>query len=86
MDTLKVTVNIINIVFGVTLFGSIMESMCRDIHCCCIRGNSSDYGDSRIPAPRKTALCDIILTKGGDHDSILAADIVRPGVFVYNTK
>ena len=59
----------------VTYFGSIMESMCRDIHCYCIQVNSSDYGDSRILAPSKTALRDIIQTKGGDNYSIMAADI-----------
>lgn len=56
-------------------FSSIIESMCRDIHCYCIQVNSSDYGDSRILSPSKTVLRDIIQTKGGDNYTIMVTDI-----------
>lgn len=56
-------------------FSSIMESMCRDLHCYCIQANSSGPGDSRILQPTKSELRDIIKTKGGKNPCILAADI-----------
>ena len=56
-------------------FSSIMESMCRDLHCYCIQANSSGPGDSRILQPTKSELQDVIKTKGGKNPCILAADI-----------
>lgn len=56
-------------------FSSIMESMCRDLHCYCIQANSSGPGDSRILQPTKSELRDVIKTKGGKNPCILAADI-----------
>lgn len=52
-------------------FSSIIESMCRDLHCFLIQANSSDYGDSRVMSPSKTEARDIIKTKGGTNSTIL---------------
>lgn len=59
----------------IAYFGSIIESMCRDLHCFCIQANSSDFGDSRVMRPSKREVRDIIKTKGGDNCSILAGSI-----------
>ena len=59
----------------ITYFSSIIESMCRDLHCYCIQANSSGPGDSRVLQPTKSELRDIIKTKGGKNPCILAADI-----------
>ena len=56
-------------------FSSIIESMCRDIHCYIIQANSSDYGDSRVISPAKTEIRDIIKTKGGLNSTILIDQI-----------
>ena len=56
-------------------FSSIIESMCRDLHCYCIQANSSGPGDSRVLQPTKSEVRDIIKTKGGTNPCILAADI-----------
>ena len=59
----------------IAYFSSIIESMCRDLHCYCIQANSSGPGDSRVLQPTKSELRDIIKTKGGKNPCILAADI-----------
>lgn len=46
-------------------YSNIIESLSRDLHCYCIQANSSDYGDSRIVAPKDSASKDIVRTKGG---------------------
>lgn len=46
-------------------YSNIIESLSRDLHCYCVQVNSSDYGDSRIVAPRDSVSKDIIRTKGG---------------------
>ena len=52
-------------------FSNIIESLSRDIHCYCVQVNTSEYGDSRIIAPKKTELKDIVRTKGGINDTII---------------
>lgn len=59
----------------INYFSSIVESLCRDLHCYCIQANSSGLGDSRVLYPTKTEQRDIIKTKGGKNPCILAADI-----------
>ncbi len=59
----------------INYFSSIVESLCRDLHCYCIQANSSGLGDSRVLCPTKTEQRDIIKTKGGKNPCILAADI-----------
>ena len=59
----------------VAYFGSIVESMCRDLHCFCIQANSSDYGDSRVMSPSSVEKRDLIKTKGGKNSAILVDDI-----------
>ena len=55
----------------VPYFSSIVESLCRDLHCYCIQVNSSDYGDSRVMVPAKSEKRDLIKTKGGRNYTIL---------------
>lgn len=59
----------------INYFSSIIESMCRDLHCYCIQANSSEYGDSRVMAPTKSETRDIIKTKGGKNSTILVDEI-----------
>ena len=59
----------------ISYFSSIIESMCRDLHCYCIQANSSGPGDSRVLRPTKSEKRDIVKTKGGKNPCILAADI-----------
>ena len=55
----------------VPYYSSIIESLSRDLHCYCIQANSSDYGDSRIVAPKASVSKDIIRTKGGLNACVL---------------
>lgn len=59
----------------IAYFSTIIESLCRDLHCYCIQANSSGPGDSRVLRPSRSDLRDIIKTKGGKNPCILAADI-----------
>lgn len=59
----------------VEYFSSIVESLCRDLHCFCIQANSSDYGDSRVMSPSRTLKRDLIKTKGGMNSAILVDEI-----------
>ena len=70
----------------VPYFGSIVESLCRDLHCYCIQANSSNFGDSRVMSPAKTVLRDIIKTKGGTNHTILADEIDVNALREYQRK
>ena len=59
----------------VPYYSNIIESLSRDLHCCCVQVNSSDYGDSRIVAPKDSVSKDIIKTKGGQNSCILVDTI-----------
>lgn len=59
----------------VAYFSSIVESLCRDLHCFCIQANSSDYGDSRVMSPSRIEKRDLIKTKGGRNSAILVDEI-----------
>lgn len=59
----------------VNYFSSIVESLCRDLHCYCVQVNSSNYGDSRVVAPLKTEERDLVKTKGGLNSTILTTEI-----------
>ncbi len=52
-------------------YSNIIESLSRDLHCYCVQVNSSDYGDSRIVAPKDSVSKDIIKTKGGENSCVL---------------
>lgn len=67
-------------------FSSIMESLCRDLHCYCIQVNSSDYGDSRVMVPAKTERRDLIKTKGGQNHTILVDQINLNSLREYQRK
>lgn len=70
----------------VPYFGSIVESLCRDLHCYCIQVNSSDYGDSRVMAPAKSEERDLIKTKGGINHTILVDHIELEPLRDYQRK
>lgn len=55
----------------VPYYSNIIESLTRDLHCYCVQVNSSDYGDSRIVAPKGSAEKDILKTKGGRNACVL---------------
>lgn len=59
----------------IAYFSSIVESLCRDLHCYCIQANSSTPGDSRVLRPSASERRDMIKTKGGKNPCILAVDL-----------
>ena len=59
----------------VNYFSNIVETVSRDIHCYFVQVNSSDFGDSRITAPRKTESKDILKLKGGENNVVLLGKI-----------
>ncbi|MGW1454522.1 RNA-directed DNA polymerase [Salegentibacter agarivorans] len=63
----------------INYFSNIAESVSRDVHCAFIQSNSSQFGDSRITIPKKTALKDILRLKGGINSVVLVGklDIVE---------
>ena len=56
-------------------FGSIVESLTRDLHCYCIQVNTSEYGDSRITQPKQTVEQNLITVKGGLNAALLVDEI-----------
>ncbi|NEW78006.1 MAG: RNA-directed DNA polymerase [Gelidibacter sp.] len=56
-------------------FSNIVEATSRDIHCYFAQANTSQYGDSRLTQPSKTAIKDLLRLKGGINDAILVAII-----------
>jgi hypothetical protein len=58
-----------------TYFGSIVESLVRDMHCYCVQVNSSEYGDSRITQPAKNEKRDLLTVKGGLNQTLLVGEI-----------
>ena len=70
----------------VPYFSSIMESLCRDLHCYCIQVNSSDFGDSRVMVPAKSEERDLIKTKGGRNHTILMDHIELTSLRDYQRK
>ena len=70
----------------VPYFSSIVESLCRDLHCYCIQVNSSDYGDSRVMVPAKSEERDLIKTKGGRNHTILTDHIKLGPLRAYQRK
>lgn len=55
-------------------YSSIIESLCRDMHCYCVQVNSSDYGDSRITQPTKSVLFNIMCVKGGINNIVMISE------------
>lgn len=59
----------------VPYFSSIIESLCRDMHCYCAQSNVSQYGDSRIISPSSSVSKDMVKTKGGINASLQIVDL-----------
>ena len=59
----------------VNYFGSIVESLSRDLHCYFVQVNTSQYGDSRITQPTKSEERNLIAVKGGLNQSLLIGEI-----------
>ncbi len=59
----------------VPYYSNIIESLSRDLHCYCVQVNSSEYGDSRIVAPKDSVSKDIIKTQGGENSCILVGTV-----------
>lgn len=59
----------------VNYFSNIVETVSRDIHCYFVQVNSSDFGDSRITAPKRTEEKDILKLKGGENNVVLLGKI-----------
>jgi hypothetical protein len=56
-------------------FSNIVESCSRDLHCYVAQVNTSQFGDTRLTQPKKTALKNILQLKGGSNDAVLLGDI-----------
>jgi len=61
-------------------FSNIAESAARDLHCYFIQVNATQYGDSRIVSPQKTAEMNILRTKGGLNETLLIGEIDIAGL------
>lgn len=59
----------------VSYFSSILESLCRDMHCYCAQSNVSQYGDSRIISPSSSVSKNMVRTKGGINASLQIVDL-----------
>jgi predicted amidohydrolase/bacterioferritin (cytochrome b1) len=59
----------------VNYFSNIIESLSRDNHVFIAQSNDSNCGDSRLVAPRKTELRDIVRIKGGRNTEIIVGEI-----------
>ena len=59
----------------INYFGSIVESLTRDLHCYCVQVNTSEYGDSRITQPKRTEERDLLMVKGGTNKTLLIGEI-----------
>lgn len=57
----------------INYFSNIIESASRDLHCYVIQVNASQFGDSRIVAPKKSELRDMVQIKGGENQTFLKA-------------
>lgn len=55
-------------------FSNITEAATRDLHCYVVQVNTSQFGDSKIIAPKKTDEMTILNIKGGD-DNILIGEV-----------
>lgn len=56
-------------------FSATVESTARDLHCFVVQANTSAYGDSRITAPYKTEMKNILQIKGGETDVVMIATL-----------
>ena len=56
-------------------FSNIVEATTRDIHSYFAQVNTSNFGDTRLTRPSKSAIKDILRLKGGDNDAILVCQI-----------
>ena len=56
-------------------YANIIQSSVRDLHCYIIQANTSDYGDSRISAPKKSEQMDFVRVKGGSNPTLLKAKL-----------
>lgn len=56
-------------------FSNIVESITRDVHAYVAQVNTSQYGDSRLTQPTKSATKDLLKLKGGKNDTILVGEI-----------
>lgn len=55
----------------VNYYSNIIEATARDLHVYIAQANTSDFGDSRIVAPKKTEEKDLIRVKGGENPVLL---------------
>jgi hypothetical protein len=55
----------------VNYFSNIVESTARDLNTYVLQVNTSNFGDSRISRPTKTAFKDLVKVKGGDNDVVI---------------
>lgn len=56
-------------------FSNIVESTVRDLYCYMVQVNTSQYGDSRITAPRKSIEMNAVRVSGGENTALLKATI-----------
>lgn len=61
-------------------FSNIVESTVRDLHCYMMQVNTSDYGDSRVSAPKDTAHRDLVRVSGGLNTTLLKTDLDIAGL------
>ncbi len=57
----------------VNYYSNLLEAVSRDVHCFAIQANNSEYGDSRIIAPKSTETMNFVRVKGGENPVLLKA-------------
>lgn len=67
-------------------FSNLLESAVNDIHCFAVQANTSQYGDSRVIAPKGKDEKNIIQVKGGKNHFIIYDDIDIKGLRNFQLK
>lgn len=67
----------------INYYSNITEATTRDIHCYFIQVNTSQFGDSRVTKPTKSATKDSLRIKGGLNTSLLVDELDKIRAFQY---
>lgn len=59
----------------VNYYSNILEAVARDVHCFAVQANTSDYGDSRLIAPKSTEEMNFVRIKGGENSVLIKANL-----------
>lgn len=55
----------------INYYSNLLEAVARDVHCFAVQANTSEFGDSRVIAPKSTEEQNFIRIKGGENAVLL---------------